>query len=302
MENLREFRYPQTLSEALEQLADDSVVSRVIAGGTSVSLSKNAKVEVLIDISRIGLDRLSHDGNTVRIGAGVTALQLAEDPDLPRFGFGALTQAAATAGPAGVRAAMTVGGNVVQCFAWSDLPVALLVFDTKVHVAARKNGTKHQDEIALPSLLKRHPTKQLAANHLVTDFTVTMPGKGFGSAFVKFSRTTTDYGLVTTAAAVRVEGAKTADDWSQGRITNLAIAVGAIRPLPFAVSGLETFYGEPAAKLSDDSWLDAVGAHVCKDALPIADMRATPDYRRKVLGALVGRAVRQAGEHARQRI
>jgi carbon-monoxide dehydrogenase medium subunit len=44
--------------------------------------------------------------------------------------------------------------------------------------------------------------------------------------------------------------------------------------------------------------LKEVGLHASKEAKPISDMRATADYRRKMVAVLTRRAVREAAERA----
>jgi CO/xanthine dehydrogenase FAD-binding subunit len=58
MDNLTGFRYPKSLEEVLALLDEGRGKARVIAGGTSVALGRFSSGEILLDISRVGLDRI----------------------------------------------------------------------------------------------------------------------------------------------------------------------------------------------------------------------------------------------------
>lgn len=295
MKSVREFIYPATVEEAVRTLERGAGKARIIAGGTSVSQSRDAGVETLVDITRLDLDRIFVENGSLSIGACATADQIARSDQVHGFGLNALSEAAREVGPAGVRNAVTLGGNVVQCYPWSDMPVALLVFRSEVVTAGPGQRTW-----PLAELLERHPTKQLGPNDLVTHFRVERPPIGSGSAFVKFGRTAVDYALVSAAAAVQVEKGQgwgepsTGDDVTWVRAVE--VAVGAARSLPVRVSGLDTMTGPDFRP--DERWRQRVADAVRDSVKPQADMRASVEYRSALVGVVAARALRRAVERA----
>lgn len=291
MQDLKEFRYPQNISEAVHQLQEARGRAGVIAGGTSLTLTRDRGVEILVDISRLGLDYIKQESSALVVGACSTAHMLSESTELLRPCVRALRDASATAGPHGVRAALTIGGNVVQCYPWSDLPVALLALNAVVRIAGNKSR-----ETTMSDLLERHPSKTLEPDEIIKEFVLSLDGESdgkTGSAFVKISRTVTDYALATAAAWVRVE--KSTGDL---RVTDLRIAVGAVRPMPVLVEELDSLCGE--THCYNEEWIENIGNTVLSQIGPIADMRASSEYRNRLIKIASVRAVRRAVERAEE--
>lgn len=295
MKNVTEFIYPATVDEAVEALKQGGPKARIIAGGTSVSQSRDTGVSVLVDITRLGLSRISKEKDALRIDTCATADQIASSDRVRKFGLIALAEAASEVGPAGVRNAVTIGGNVVQCYPWSDLPVALLALDTSAVTAGPNERTW-----PLGEMFQRHPTKQLSPGDLVTHFLVSRPRTGSGSAFVKFGRTAVDYALVSAAASVELQKAEgfgeideTAD---QTWVRSVKVVVGAAKSLPSPVPDLDSLTGQ--AVRPDGAWRDKVAVAAQAAVKPGADIRASAEYRTALVGVMVRRALQRAVERA----
>lgn len=299
MKDLKEFRYPKDLNEAVEVLREAGGKAKVVAGGTSLTLTKDKGVEILVDLTRVGLDDMTQKQGTLSIGACVTARELAESPKLASPALRALQDASKTAGPSGVRAALTIGGNVVQCYPWSDLPVALLALGARVQIAGNEPR-----KISLTDLLERHPSKTLETDEIVEEFSLPLGGGDetlVGSAFVKLSRTTTDYALATAAAWVKIRqktpavpsDAEDEDHASGFVVEDLRIALGAARPMPVAIEGLDSLTKEGPTSPTE-AWIQKAGEVVLAQVGPIADMRATVEHRNQLIKVAATRALREA--------
>jgi carbon-monoxide dehydrogenase medium subunit len=301
MENLIEFRYPKSLEETLSLLESGEGKAKIVAGSTSVGITRDSKTQILVDVSRIGLDTIEPDGDKIRIGGRVTAEALWESEPVLEAGLDALREAARTAGPSGVRAAMTIGGSVAQCYPWSDLPVAMLVEDTFARIAS--HGKPHR-EVAMSELMQRHPSKQLDHSEMIESFSFAPARPGYGSAFVKLSRTTCDYALVSVAASVVLEqGGRAGQGDSDDRVAkpaSIKVVVGAARPLPVVVPGIDELVAEAGAL--DEGLLSAIAKKAASASSPIADMRASKEYRQKAIEAMVPKTIRRAVERAKARL
>jgi carbon-monoxide dehydrogenase medium subunit len=80
-----------------------------------------------------------------------------------------------------------------------------------------------------------------------------------------------------------------------GQCQDIRIVMGAVAPIPMRALKAERMI---RGKTLNRALLKEVGLHASKEAKPISDMRATADYRRKMVAVLTRRAVREAAERA----
>jgi carbon-monoxide dehydrogenase medium subunit len=295
MKNVTEFIYPATVDEAVEALEQGGTKARIIAGGTSVSQSRDSGVSVLVDITRLGLSRIKKEKDALRIDTCATADQIASSEQVRKYGLHALAEAASEVGPAGVRNAVTIGGNVIQCYPWSDLPVALLALETSAVTVGPNEWIW-----PLVEMFQRHPTKQLKPGDLVIHFLVGKPRAGSGNAFVKFGRTAVDYALVSAAASVELKKAEgfgeTDESTDQTWVHAVKVVVGAAKSLPSPVPNLDVLTGK--AVRPDDAWRAKVSEVAQATVKPGADIRASAEYRTALVGVMVRRALKRAVKRA----
>ncbi len=279
--NLKEFSHPKTIAEAVQVLARHGHKARPLAGGTAVTLSKDERTEILVDLTRLGLENIRTTKKDAHIECCVTAAQLAKwHESAPQWA--ALSDAAAGAGPAGVRNAETIGGSLAQCFPWSDLPVALLALQADVEIAGPKARTLGIDE-----MLDKHPSKQLAEGEFIQAIRLERKPNS-ASAFFKDVDTEGDYALASAAVSVVM------DTDRPNLVQSLRIALGAVRPLPVLVPYVEDLLNlEP-----DDGWFERLGDIVTESVDPLEDMRAGSAHRRRVVTVMAKRAARKALERA----
>ena len=131
---LKLFHYPKSVPEACSLLREDEG-AKIIAGGTALALTKLQKVHALVDISRLGLEYIKTETDGKHIGATTSAQTLATSVTLRQIAGGILSTAAAGIGSRPIRNQVTIGGNVVQLYPWSDLPAALIALDATVKIA-----------------------------------------------------------------------------------------------------------------------------------------------------------------------
>lgn len=133
------YTQPDSLAGVLAALERPG--ARIFAGGTDliVALKERsawvASVRELVDIKGVDEARGIHDlGGELRIGALVTAQELASEPIVSRFAMALAEAAAATSAPT-LRARGTVGGNLTTPHAAGDVATALLALDATAEVA-----------------------------------------------------------------------------------------------------------------------------------------------------------------------
>ena len=115
-----------------------------------------------------------------------------------------------------------------------------------------------------------------------------MPPAGHGYAYQKLKRKIGDYATAAAAVMLTMDG--------NGAVGSCAIALTNVAETPL--------YAEAAARLVTGSKLDAATvkqAVAAAEAItaPASDRRGTPQYRTKMAGVMVARALAQAAARAR---
>ncbi len=279
MKNLERWYYPKSIPEALELLAEGGGKVKVIGGGTALAESRSPDIVALVDITRI--DALQHatvegDGRCT-LGAVLTAHHLAEWLNAPPVVARTLCKAAGTISHRMHRNVITLGGNIVQLYAWSDLPVALLALDAVCVLQSAKNGTRR---LPIRKLTTVHPAKELLFHEMLTQVEIPALPARSGGTFVKFARTETDYAFATVAARVDLDG--------DGVVSDCRIVVGCAVPRPVRLEALEAMVTgqDPSPGLAAE-----VGSRVGTHIRPLGDFRASAAYRAELCSVLVKRAL-----------
>lgn len=237
----------------------------MVAGGTDVMVAANDGR--LTPAGWISLRRIAElrsvEGSPAsgwHIGAGVSHATLCARSDLP-----ALAAAARTVGGPQIRAAGTIGGNVMTASPAGDTLPVLLCLDAEVELrSATSTRRLALAEFLLgPKRTARHPGELLTAVHL--------PPAGGAQAFAKLGPRSA-MAIAVCSLAVRADPA--------AGVARVAIGASAptARRCPTAEAAL--LAGADAA-----AFAEAVRA----DADPIDDHRATAAYRRHALGVLARR-------------
>lgn len=277
MKRFRQYIKARTEEEASRLKKTVGAKALYIAGGTSVVPFADSSVEVLIDITHLGMDGLSIDGGTVKIGS-TTKLADLLTPDI-QAAVPVLYDAVNKCATPLVRNAATIGGSLAGVFLPSDPAVALLALGADLEL-----GGDRQRTVPIEDLLA---SGWLNGIEIVRSVSVHRPGPGEGACFSKFGRGDIDIALVNAAALIRLDSA--------GTVEALRIAVGQTFSMP-------VFLGEAAGqakgrKLSSDL-IDSVAAVASENVKARSDYRASADYRKHLIRTMVARAIYRAGEEA----
>jgi aerobic carbon-monoxide dehydrogenase medium subunit len=282
MRNLVEFQHPTSVEAALALLAARPHEARPLAGGTALAFAADPKARVLVDLSRTGLQSITLGADGLHLGAMATARAVARSRAVADAGGHGLAEAAAACGSRLLQNQITVGGNVVGLYPWSDLPPMLLALGAVAHLRSAAGAR----EVSVEELVARHPTRQLRPGELVVEIVVPPTAPRSGSAFLMFGRTAVDYTMCDVAAALELDGSV---------VKAVRLAVGGLRPLPVRLRAAEaTLAGkEPVAATF------AAAASAAMAEVQVAnDFRASREYRREVCGVLVRRALETAAKRA----
>ena len=284
-----EFIDAREVGEALEALAARGPDATVLAGGTDVVVQIHAgllRPAALVHVRRLDeLRGIAADGRT-EIGALTTHWELGTSA-LVRADHPALAEAALTVGGRQTQNIGTIAGNVVNASPAADLLPALLVAGARVATASSAGSRS----LPLEEFVLDRKRTALDPDELVTSLSLERPGARTGETYLKLGRRSAmEVALVGLAVQVRV-----GDD---GSVAGARIALGSVGPKPFRVPAAEAALSGTSG--NDDAVAEA-GRLLQEAARPIDDVRATADYRRRVLPGLLARAVGTCLERARRR-
>jgi len=283
------------LNGALEMLHERGSDLTILAGGTDVMvqyLRGDIHPRGLLHIRHL-LELKERDlGRRTRIGALTTHWQLLSDHEMVGR-HPALAEAAATVGGRQTQNVGTIAGNLVNASPAADLLPVMLISDGVVTLASSAGS---RDVPVGDFVLGRRSTSR-KPDELVTTLSFEPLAQSAGEVYLKVGR--------RHAMEVAIVGVATRFTFDAGGIVAAAgIAVGSVGPRAFRAELAEKRL--LGTKLDDISMREA-GELLRQAAQPIDDARATADYRRRVLPALLREAAticqrrastRQGPQHA----
>jgi len=286
MLNITDYHRPTSVKEAVALLTPGRAV---IAGGTDLMVNPRYTqgVSELVDITGLGLSYIrlangSKTRGTIFLGAATTMYEITGSSLLASVANGVLAQAAGTCGSPNIRNVATIGGNICSALPSGDTLTTLLALDARVTL----EGANGPREVALVDFFLG-PAKTVLQNELVVEIAFPVPELPSGAAFYKLGRTEEDISIVNAAARLRLD--------PEGRVIEARIAAGAVASTPLRIFQAEDFL---LGKLPEPATLAEAARLALEAVKPITDQRATAEYRRKVTGVCVRRALEQAAAHA----
>lgn len=277
----QEFDYsaPATLQEALKLIAGGE--RKVLAGGMSlVPLMKLrlATPEHVVDIGRVpGLNHITEEGRTLRIGATVTHHELETSP-LIRGRCPLLAEAASHIGDVQVRNMGTIGGSIAHADPAADYPASLLALEAKIRlVSAKSDRTIDAAEFFLDAF-----TTAAELGEMVLEILVNSEEPSEGYRYEKVPHPASGFAVVGVAARVKKSG---------GKISLARIGVTGMAP--------RAFRAVEAEKLLESSGdIARAAAAVGQGQEANSDLYASADYRRHLVRVWAARALTVAASRA----
>ena len=273
-----DYRRPASLEEAIGILAEYPGSAWLLAGGTDlVAWLRDDAVapDILVDIKDVpGLNGLSVENDVIRIGALVTFTELIES-DLVREHAPLLVEMAETVASTGIRNRATMVGNICSAVPSCDTGPVLLVYDTTVYLA----GPGGERSVDINDWFIGLRETALAEDEVVTRVDIRI--RQHGGVYVKLMRYAGE-DLAQAAVGVVVYPDN-----------EYKVAFGAVAPAPFRSTRIEdALRGKPL----DESLVADVVAMVDDEISPIADMRASAEYRTRMTEVMLERGLWEAAE------
>ncbi len=273
---------PKSIDEALGLLGEnDHGDVKVYAGGTDVIPRLKSRLiqtpKFLVDLKGLSeWDYIQYDEREgLRIGALASISSVAHSVHV-REHFGILSQAAGSIASTQVQNRGTIVGNICNAVPSADSAPALLCLGAKLSCVSRRGERiiDIEDFFAGPNQTVLNP------DELVKEIRISnMPPQSKG-VYIKLSpRSRMDLAVVGVGAMVAQDN---------GRIQDVRIALGAVAPTPMRAKRAEdVLKGE---KVLGETVMKAAET-ASAESKPIDDHRASAEYRRMMVQALVRRAI-----------
>jgi carbon-monoxide dehydrogenase medium subunit len=274
---------PSSLPQALEQLAQKSLATSPLAGGTDMVVdirARRAAPDVLVSLQELDeLRGITRSNGSLRIGASTTIAEFLKHPEL--MSHQALPQAAFVFASPMVRNLATIAGNIGSASPAGDMLPPLLALDAQIHLA-----NVHETRVIPLSDFFLGPRETARrADELITALTIPVSRRESrnSSAFYKLGLRRADaISLVSVAVWLERDGEK---------IRDLRIALGAVAPRPLCATRAEAILRGATPSETNLREAARIAATECS---PIDDLRASAQYRRRMVEIYVRRMLEQA--------
>jgi carbon-monoxide dehydrogenase medium subunit len=281
-----EYHRPKSVAEAVTLLADLGEEARALAGGHSLIPMMKLRLatpEHLVDLAGIGgLKGIRAEGGDIVIGAMTTQHEVIAS-ELLTAQVPILREASLLIADPQVRYVGTVGGNVANGDPGNDLPAVMLCLGASYHVV----GKRGERRIPAREFYRGAYVTALEPGEILTAVRIPVPASGHGAAYEKLKRKIGDYATAAAAVVLTMRG---------GNVATCSIGLTNVAETPL--------WAEEAAKILVGSTLDAATvkrAVAAAEAItsPAADTRGPVQYRTKMAGVMLARALARAQQRAR---
>jgi carbon-monoxide dehydrogenase medium subunit len=279
------YHRPKSVQEAVTLLAQLGDEARPLAGGHSLipmMKLRLAKPTHLVDLGRIGdLKFIKDEGGVIAIGAMTTQHELIGSDRVTKA-IPILREAALTIADPQVRYQGTLGGNVANGDPGNDMPALMQCLDATYHLLGRDGERK----VKARDFYQGAYFTSLEPGEILTAIRIPVPAAGHGYAYEKLKRKVGDYATAAAAVLITMQGG-TCKSASIG-LTNLSET-----PL-YAADASAALAGSDLGQAALDKAVIAAEAQVA----PASDGRGPAEYRRRMAGVMLRRAVQRARSRA----
>lgn len=277
---------PDSLEEALRQLAACGESAKLIAGGQSLGPMLNMRLatpSALIDLNDLTeLAYIRDAGDTLEIGALTRHEQIAESK-LVRTRCPLLAQAARTIGHYAIRQRGTIGGSLAHADPAAQLPLIATTLAAKIEIASPGG----QRSLSAAAFFQSIMTTALAPDEIIRCVHFAKTGLNEGTSFQMFNRRHGDYAIVAVAAAVALDGE---------RVARVRLGLTGVSAMALACDEMvRPFVGRTATV----DWAAQVALALREAVSPEDDPRIPAVYRKELIQTLVERSLMEALRRAK---
>jgi carbon-monoxide dehydrogenase medium subunit len=281
-----EYHCPKSLREAVALLADLGEEARPLGGGHSLIPMMKLRLATpqhLVDLAGISdLKGIRAEGGDIVIGTMTTQHDIVGS-DLLAAQVPILRETALLVADPQVRYVGTLGGNVANGDPGNDMPAVMLCLDATYHAA----GKAGERRIPARQFYQGAYVTALEPGEILTAVRIPVPPSGHGAAYEKLKRKVGDYATAAAAVVLTMRA---------GNVATCSIGLTNVADTPL--------WAEEAANILVGSSLDPATikrAVAAAEAItsPASDTRGPVEYRTKMAGVMLARALARAQQGAR---
>jgi carbon-monoxide dehydrogenase medium subunit len=273
----KEYHRPRDIGEAVGILSRFGEKARVIAGGTDLLVQKPRGIECLMDISMLGLDYIKKEKDSLCIGAATAINTVRNSPVFLSEPYRVLSEAASSLATPTVRNMATVGGNLCNASPAADLALPLMVLNA-AFVAV---GPKGKREIPVKDFFKGVNVTVLDQEELLTEIRIPPSTANAVACFMKLRHHQTFIDIAVVNAATLLV-------CKNGVCEEARVAIGSVAPTPIRAPNAEALL---AGQKLHEEIIQKAAEVAAEESRPIDDHRASAEYRKRMVGVLVQRAL-----------
>lgn len=287
---INDFQYlkPASLEEALAMCAQHEDC-KVICGGQSLLIVMRQGMvapEYLLDIKHVKeLNYIKYDEKDgLRIGATTTHREI-EKSDVIAKKYPVLVAMEQKLASIQTRNWGTIGGNLAHADPAGDPGPVLIALKAEI----KFGNAKGEKTMPLEEFFVDYFETRMEEGDLVLEVHVPTPETKSGCAYQKFNLLDSDMGIVAAAASLTLN--------TDGTCKDVRIVLGNAGPTPLRLTKAEDLL---KGKKLDDKLFAEAGTIASEEAQPVADIHASEEHRRHVLGVLTKRMLKKAFEQAQK--
>ena len=274
---------PESLTEALQLLAQYRDTARPLAGGQSLVPMMNfrlARPALLIDLNNLReLSFLRVEDGQLRIGA-MTRQRALERSAVVAAGWPLLQEATRHIGHIHIRNRGTIGGSIAHAYPSAELPLAMMALDASFLLRSM------QGERIVPAkdFFVDVMTTVLEPSELLLEIRVPQAKSQTGWGFQEVSRRHGDFALAAVAGVIVLR--------NNGSIDKVRLVFTGARP--HLSTQIEALVGQKPTHTLFSEVASAAAAELDTES----DIHASSEYRRQVSQVLARRVLEEAAARA----
>jgi len=291
-----ELHIATSLPDALEYLSRHGDETAVLAGGTDLIIRIRSGREApprVLDISRLGELRVirretaggpagagAADADALRLGALVTHAEAVGSPET-RVCAPLLAEACATIGSPQIRNLGTLGGNCVTASRAGDCLPALLALDAEMVLLS----VEGERRVKMADFFTGPRTTARRLDELLGYILVPVRTPDERSCYLKLTQRKV-FAISVVSVAFRLG----MDPGNPRRCLEAAVAFGNLAPMVIRARAVEAAV---AGRELDEATIDRAAEAALGEVSPRDDVRASAEYRRAMVQALVRRGLQR---------
>lgn len=274
-----QYRKIDSVEELLQQIGDPG--ARIICGGTDLFVkmrSGSINPELLLDISEIdALRTIREQDGRIEIGAAVTESEILASK-LVTARLPLLATVLTHLGSLQIRNRGTLGGNLVNASPAADSAIPLLLYNAEL-ILQSDGGER---SVPVEEFLRGPGRTALASGEFLSTVSISIPREGFNPFFHKVGR--------RRALAIAIASLGALLSVKRGVVAEARLAAGSVAPTAIRLHRVEELL---AGERITPVLVAQARELAARSVTPIADIRASADYRSRVIGDLVERALNE---------